>query len=79
MKLVTEAQENKLRNPLQSPTSPNLIKGAPYMGWVKITPYYEAGKATPLFCRFNEIISRKAKEDKPDDKILSSTVEREEL
>ena len=69
----------KPRNPLQAPTSSKLIRGVPYMAWVKITPYYEAGKPTPLLCRFNEILPRKVKEEKPEAKIMSSVVEKEEI
>ena len=62
----------------EQPKKNNLIRGQPYMAWVKVTPYYEANNSIPIMCRFNEIIPRKPKEEKQEDKALYSTLKQEE-
>lgn len=53
-------------------SKPQLQRGQPYMAFVKVTPYYELNNPIPVMCRFNEVIPRKAKEAKEEDKALHS-------
>lgn len=51
-----------------------LTKGEPYMAFVKVTPYYEAGNPKPVMLRFNELVHRqeKPKEDKQEADLISN-------
>ena len=55
-----------------------LIRGQPYMAFVKVTPYYEEGNPMPKMLKFNELIPRKQKEENKEDKNLFSTIREEE-
>ena len=55
-----------------------LIRGNPYMAFVKVTPFYEEGNPMPKMLRFNELIPRKQKEENKEEKTLFSTIKEEE-
>ena len=58
-----------------------LLRGEPYMAFVKVTPFYEEGNPYPKLCRYNELIPRKPKKDKEEEQqdLISTRREQEDL
>ena len=54
---------------------PRLVKGDPYLAFVRVTPYYEEGSPQPVMLRYNELQRREKKQQSSEELTTHSSSE----